>query len=146
MLVASVIAASLLLPPTGAFSFAFVGNVIWICHLYNLICKKIMLLLVLIFFVSIGNLPLWQFDLPIPIAFSFAFVGNGFWIGHFGNLICKKVKLPFDLILFVSIGNLICIKKFDLLTQLRFIFAVLAKMIRKTMMLLFVLILFVLPT
>jgi len=97
------------------------------------------------FFVSIGNLPFWQFDLPIPIAFSFAFVGGWFWICHFGGLICKKMKLPFDLIRFVSIGNLISVKKFDLLTQLRFIFAILAKMIRKKMMLLFVLSLFVLP-
>jgi hypothetical protein len=98
------------------------------------------------FFVSISNLPFWQFDLPIPIAFSFAFVGSWFWICHFGNLICKKMKLPFDLILLVSIGNLISVNKFDLLTQLRFIFAILSKMIRKKMMLLFVLILFVLPT
>jgi hypothetical protein len=68
-------------------------------------------------------LPFWQCDLPIPIAFSFAFVGGWFWICHFGSLICKKMKLPFDLTHFVSIGNLISVKKFDLLTQLRFIFA-----------------------
>jgi hypothetical protein len=30
------------------------------------------------FLVSIGNLPFWQFDFPIPIAFSFTFVGNQF--------------------------------------------------------------------
>jgi hypothetical protein len=65
------------------YTFAFVGNLIWICHLYNLVSKMMMLLFVLILLVSIGNLiwcssnlicqfqlhfpfTLWQPDLDLP--------------------------------------------------------------------------------
>jgi hypothetical protein len=81
------------LPIPIAFSFALVGNLIWICNFGNLICKKMMLPFVLILFVSIGNLIcVNQFDLLTQLGFIFAVLAK---------MIRKKMMLLFVLIHFV---------------------------------------------
>jgi hypothetical protein len=81
------------LPTPIAFSIAFVGNLIWVRHFGNLICKKMKLPFVLILFVSIGNLIcINQFDLLTQLGFIFAVLAK---------MIRKKMMLLFVLILFV---------------------------------------------